>query len=57
MDGGLMKDVQCKKKRNEVIPVSAAVAEFDLDSVCHSCLDFDVCREENEQAEIDQQSN
>ena len=52
-----MKDVQCKKNRNEVMPVSAAVAEFELDSVCHSCLDSDVCREEKEQAEIDQESN
>lgn len=49
-----MKDVQCKKNRNEVMPVSAAVTEFELDSVCHSCLSFDVCREEQEQSEIDQ---
>lgn len=52
-----MKDVQCKKNRNEVMPVSAAVAEFELDSVCHSCLDFDKCREVAEQAKIDQASN
>lgn len=52
-----MKDVQCKKNRNEVIPVSQAVADFELDSVCHSCLDFDKCREESERAEIDQKSN
>ncbi len=52
-----MKDVQCKKNRNEVIPVSEAVAEFDLDNVCHSCIYFDVCREEKEQAQIDLKSN
>jgi hypothetical protein len=52
-----MKDVQCKKNRNEVIPVSTAMAEFQLDSVCHSCLEFDKCREAWEQAEIDKQSN
>ena len=52
--GGQMKDVQCKKNRNEVIPVSEAVANhFDLDSVCHSCIQFDTCREEKEQAEIE----
>ena len=49
-----MSDVQCKKNRNEVIPVSEAVANhFDLDSVCHSCIQFDTCREEKEQAEIE----
>lgn len=52
-----MKDVQCKKNRNEVRPVSEAVADFELDSVCHSCLEFDKCREEAEQAEIDRESN
>jgi hypothetical protein len=52
-----MKDVQCKKNRNEVISVSQAVADFELDSVCHSCLDFDKCREVSEQAEIDQKSD
>ena len=48
-----MSDVQCKKNRNEVIPVSTAIVEFDLDTVCHSCLEFDICREEKEQAEIE----
>ena len=49
-----MKDVQCKKKRHEVIPVSEAVKDyFSLDSVCHSCIQFDGCREEAEQIKIE----
>lgn len=52
-----MKDVQCKKKRNEVIPVDEAIKEFENSNVCFSCLEFDKCREEKEQADIDQESN
>lgn len=49
-----MSDVQCKKNHNEVIPVSIATANhFALDSVCHSCLNFDICREEFEIKEFD----
>jgi hypothetical protein len=53
-----MKDVQCKKNNNEVIPVSQAVANhFEDHNSCYSCQDFDKCREAWEQAEIDKQSN
>ena len=49
-----MSDVQCKKNRNEVIPVSEAVANhFEDYNSCISCQDFDKCREEKEQAEIE----
>lgn len=52
-----MIDVQCKHKRNEVIPIDEAVKEFEDTNVCLSCLEFDKCREASEQAEIDQKSN
>lgn len=52
-----MKDVQCKKNRNEVMPVSAAVKDFEAHNTCLSCQYYDRCREEKEQAEIDQESN
>ena len=50
-----MIEVQCKKKFNEVIPVSEAIKEFENSNVCLSCLEFDKCREAAEQAEIDNQ--
>ena len=53
-----MKDVQCKKNHNEVMSVSAAVANhFEAHNTCISCQYYDRCREEKEQSEIDQQSN
>jgi hypothetical protein len=53
-----MSDVQCKKNRNEVISAAkASVIFFEPDSVCHSCLNFDICREEEEQAKIEGGSN
>ena len=52
-----MIEVQCKKQRNEVIPVDEAIKEFENSNVCLSCLEFDKCREVWEQAEIDQESN
>jgi hypothetical protein len=49
-----MNDVQCKKNRNEVIPVSEAVKDhFEYHNSCFSCQDFDKCREEKEQSEIE----
>ena len=50
-----MSDVQCKKNRNEVIPVSEAVANhFEDHNSCISCQDYDRCREEAEQNEIEE---
>jgi hypothetical protein len=50
-----MSDVQCKKNRNEVIPVSEAVANhFEDHNTCISCQDYDKCREEKEQTEIEE---
>jgi hypothetical protein len=49
-----MSDVQCKKNRNEVIPVSEAVANHLEDhNTCISCQDYDKCREEKEESEIE----
>ena len=52
-----MIEVQCKKNRNEVIPIDEAIKEFENGNVCFSCLEFDKCREAIEQAGIDQESN